>query len=182
MQHYITPPKYVQSIFSKKFILFLLVVAGFSGFSDMSQQHNKSQYAAIVVRNQYLQEQKFLNQTKQQIRFSHVAPVCRAICNHPPEKEVVIPKKVVKRVITTNQPGTVRLADIKEKPKNPNSIRISLVDAPVITAKTSRGPNGKLVGHCKGDKTRKSKKNSKGHVDTQCCLDPDEIPNPRCAY
>jgi hypothetical protein len=34
----------------------------------------------------------------------------------------------------------------------------------------------------KNDKPRKSPKNKKGHIDRQCCLDPDEIPNPWCAY
>lgn len=43
---------------------------------------------------------------------------------------------------------------------------------------------GKLVCAKKNDKPVKSKKNNKGkiHMDMECCLDPDEIPNPHCTY
>ncbi|MBD3238112.1 MAG: hypothetical protein GF332_00535 [Candidatus Moranbacteria bacterium] len=42
--------------------------------------------------------------------------------------------------------------------------------------------NGKYVCAKKNDKPSKSKKNPDGHMDMQCCLDPDEIPNPWCTY
>jgi hypothetical protein len=41
---------------------------------------------------------------------------------------------------------------------------------------------GKMVCSKKNDKPSKSKKNKKGHMDMECCLDPDEIPNPNCYY
>ncbi len=42
----------------------------------------------------------------------------------------------------------------------------------------------RLVCEKKHDKPGKSKKNNKGkiHLDMECCLDPDEIPNPHCYY
>ncbi len=42
--------------------------------------------------------------------------------------------------------------------------------------------DGKLVCAKKNDKPRKSKKNKPGHLDLECCLDPDETPNPWCTY
>lgn len=42
--------------------------------------------------------------------------------------------------------------------------------------------NGKYVCAKKNDKPTVSKKNPKGHMDMQCCLDPDEVPNPWCTY
>lgn len=43
---------------------------------------------------------------------------------------------------------------------------------------------GRLVCSKSNDKPGKSKKNNKGkiHMDMECCLDPDEIPNPNCYY
>ena len=44
--------------------------------------------------------------------------------------------------------------------------------------------NGKYVCKKKHDYVGKSKKNNKGylHLDLECCLDPDEYPNPWCTY
>lgn len=42
--------------------------------------------------------------------------------------------------------------------------------------------NGKLVCKKKDDKPGKSKQGKSQHWDQQCCLDPDEWPNPFCTY
>jgi hypothetical protein len=42
--------------------------------------------------------------------------------------------------------------------------------------------NGQLVCAKKNDKPSKSKKNKGKHMDMECCLDPDEYPNPHCYY
>lgn len=42
--------------------------------------------------------------------------------------------------------------------------------------------NGKSVCEHENDKPKKSKKTSKRHIDGECCLDPDEIPNSLCFY
>jgi len=42
--------------------------------------------------------------------------------------------------------------------------------------------NGKLVCAKKNDKPSKSDKNKGKHLDMECCLDPDEYPNPHCYY
>jgi hypothetical protein len=52
---------------------------------------------------------------------------------------------------------------------------------------TAKKPGGaKKVGNkyvCAGDDATKwSLQNPPGHLDTQCCLDPDETPNPWCSY
>jgi len=60
----------------------------------------------------------------------------------------------------------------KPKPPAPTARR------PVAAKKV----NGKLVCAKKNDKPRESKKTSKKHLDLECCLDPDEYPNPWCTY
>jgi hypothetical protein len=42
--------------------------------------------------------------------------------------------------------------------------------------------NGRMVCAKKNDKPSKSDKNKKKHLDMECCLDPDEYPNPHCYY
>jgi len=42
--------------------------------------------------------------------------------------------------------------------------------------------NGKRVCNHKNDHPHKSKQNKKKHMDMECCLDPDEIPNSNCYY
>ena len=55
------------------------------------------------------------------------------------------------------------------------------ITAPKPVAETKK-VNGKLVCAKKNDKPHKSKTNKKKHMDMECCLDPDEYPNPWCAY
>jgi len=81
-----------------------------------------------------------------------------------------VKKVVVQKVITP----------IPQDPKNPNSIVIDISQAPPPAS-------GKKVGDrwvCakKNDHPRKSTQGKGIHVDRQCCLDPDEIPNPWCDY
>lgn len=71
---------------------------------------------------------------------------------------------------------------ISKNMKNPNSVKIPFAQAPGISAKT-REENGRRVCEHKNDKGNKSKQDGKKvHIDRECCLDPDEIPNPRCYY
>lgn len=42
--------------------------------------------------------------------------------------------------------------------------------------------NGRLVCSKKNDHPSKSKKGKGRHMDMECCLDPDEYPNPNCHY
>ncbi len=60
---------------------------------------------------------------------------------------------------------------------------VKRITAPKPLAET-RNVGGKMMCAKKNDKPRKSKKNNKGkiHMDMECCLDPDEIPNPWCTY
>lgn len=50
-----------------------------------------------------------------------------------------------------------------------------------IYAKT-RIRNGERVCAKKHAPPEKSRQNSTGHIDTECCLDPGEIPNSNCYY
>lgn len=66
------------------------------------------------------------------------------------------------------------------KGQSPNSVRLVKAQAPLpVSAKKI---NGRYVCAEKSDSPRKSYKNGRAHIDRQCCLDPDEVPNPHCTY
>lgn len=66
--------------------------------------------------------------------------------------------------------------------KRTQATRMPVITAPKPTAKTKAGPGGKRVCAKKGDDPSRSNTHSKKHMDMECCLDPDEIPNPHCYY
>ncbi|QQR78221.1 MAG: hypothetical protein IPJ68_04010 [Candidatus Moraniibacteriota bacterium] len=70
---------------------------------------------------------------------------------------------------------------IPKQTKKPNQIVIPFSQAPPIASQV-RKVNGKNVCAHKDDDPHKSYQGKKVHIDRQCCLDPDEIPNPRCHY
>jgi len=73
---------------------------------------------------------------------------------------------------------TLNLIDIKRPKPIPAKPRIT---APMPYAYDKVG--GKRVCNKKNDRPSKSKNNNKkGHMDMECCLDPDETPNPNCYY
>jgi hypothetical protein len=55
------------------------------------------------------------------------------------------------------------------------------ITAPKPVAKTKNVGGKRMCAH-KNDKPKKSKTNKKKHMDMECCLDPDETPNPWCTY
>lgn len=65
----------------------------------------------------------------------------------------------------------------KAKPK-PKPVKITIP----IPASYKIDNLGRLVCAKKNDKPSKSKKNKRKHLDMECCLDPDEYPNPNCYY
>ncbi|MFZ5981995.1 MAG: hypothetical protein ACOYS2_00245 [Patescibacteria group bacterium] len=70
------------------------------------------------------------------------------------------------------------LIDI-EKPQ-PKAQPRRVVNAPMPVVYKREG--GRLVCDKKNDKPGRSKKTKKRHLDLECCLDPDEYPNPHCYY
>lgn len=69
------------------------------------------------------------------------------------------------------------LVDIKRPKPQPATPKIT-APMPVAAIRV----NGRLVCAKKNDHPFKSKKNKKKHLDMECCLDPDEYPNPHCYY
>jgi len=57
-------------------------------------------------------------------------------------------------------------------------------DKPAVVKKAPPRRVLKSMGSCrhKNDKPRKSKTKKHRHMDEDCCMDPDEWPNPRCQY
>lgn len=73
--------------------------------------------------------------------------------------------------------ATLSLIDIiRPKPVSPKP-RIT-APFPVSFKKVS----GRLVCAKSNDKPSKSKQNKGKHLDMECCIDPDEYPNPHCSY
>jgi len=58
---------------------------------------------------------------------------------------------------------------------------VKRISAPKPVAET-KSVGGKRTCAKKNDKPRKSKQHKSKHMDMECCLDPDEIPNPWCTY
>lgn len=80
-----------------------------------------------------------------------------------------------------NQPLVKKTAPIVSRPK----LAAGYV-APGIRAgyplSYKKDAQGRLVCATKNDKPAVSKKDKPTHIDMECCLDPDEIPNPHCYY
>lgn len=66
------------------------------------------------------------------------------------------------------------------KGTSPNSVRLAKAQSPPPVS--AKKVNGQWVCANKKDKPGKSDKNRRAHIDRQCCLDPDEVPNPHCTY
>ena len=87
--------------------------------------------------------------------------------------------------ITQNLPefisasSTFNLIDIVRPKPAPPAPKIT---APKPVATTKRDAQGRMVCAKKNDKPAKSKQNKGKHLDMECCLDPDEYPNPWCYY
>lgn len=75
--------------------------------------------------------------------------------------------------------STFNLIDIKRPKPAPAKPKIT---APKPIATTKRDAQGRMVCAKKNDHPAKSDKNKKKHLDMECCLDPDEYPNPHCYY
>jgi hypothetical protein len=75
--------------------------------------------------------------------------------------------------------STFNLIDIKRPKPVPPKPKIT---APKPVGKVKRDSLGRRVCVAKSDDPKKSSQNKKKHLDMECCLDPDEYPNPHCYY
>lgn len=73
--------------------------------------------------------------------------------------------------------STSELIDIKR-----SRVSTSKSISPMPTPVSYKRIEGKLVCAKKNDHPSKSDQNKKKHLDMECCLDPDEYPNPHCYY
>ena len=97
------------------------------------------------------------------------------------EKEFQSKKEVIKNFpefITVA--STFNLIDIKRPTPN-ISTRIKIA-APKPVAETARDSLGRMICKKKNDHPGKSDNGKGKHLDMECCLDPDEYPNPWCYY
>lgn len=91
------------------------------------------------------------------------------------------PTETASPAVTTKPVSTKKPVVAAAKPKLPSGYIAPGLKAgyPAIYKKDSQG---RLVCPTKNDKPAKSKKDKPTHIDMECCLDPDEIPNPHCYY
>lgn len=103
-----------------------------------------------------------------------ISPVFKNI----PGKEIDLKKQILKDFPEFfASAATFNLIEIQRakpivKPRTPSAPK------PVFYAKVG----GRMVCNKKNDHPKKSKQNKKRHLDMECCLDPDEYPNPWCSY
>ena len=94
--------------------------------------------------------------------------------------ESIFPANSGSEIIYTKSAGTSKNADVTS-PQKP-AISGGGIGQPGPILSEFDVVNGKRVCGYKNDHPQKSKKNSPGHIDAECCLDPDEIPNSLCYY
>lgn len=107
------------------------------------------------------------------------------------------PKSMNPMTATKNQPVVAPNGGVKKptvpaktdisapfpaKPKSVAKIETKSQVKAIALAAYKKDEKGRLVCSKKNDKPSKSDSNKKGHMDRECCLDPDEVPNPRCYY
>lgn len=88
----------------------------------------------------------------------------------------------IKKDLIENFPDFFSIAESFDLINIQRSTPAPKITAPKPTAKTKVGPGGKRTCAKKGDDPSRSDTHSKKHLDMECCLDPDEIPNPNCYY
>lgn len=75
------------------------------------------------------------------------------------------------------------LIETEKEVKEPKPvIRKPKITVPKPAAETKRDTQGRQICAKKNDKPSKSKKHKGRNMDMECCLDPDEYPNPWCYY
>lgn len=77
--------------------------------------------------------------------------------------------------------GAIKTFDLTDivRPKPQPVVKKINAPSPYMYKKDSAG---RKVCNKKNDHPSKSKQNKKKHLDMECCLDPDEYPNPNCYY
>jgi hypothetical protein len=94
------------------------------------------------------------------------------------EKTVQSEKEIIQNLPEfISASSTFNLIDIKRTKPVPVAPKIT-APLPVSAVRV----NGRLVCAKKNDHPGKSKKGKGKHLDMECCLDPDEYPNPHCHY
>lgn len=126
----------------------------------LSSGKNQRVLSVSVVEN--VSEQKIEKQEIQQVeRENKSEDVCVGEASNP--FDVVIETK---KEVNDSKP-------VIRKPK---------ITAPKPAAETKRDALGRMICAKDNDKPSKSKKHKGINMDMECCLDPDEYPNPWCYY
>lgn len=104
-----------------------------------------------------------------------------ALLKNPPVEEVSLspPVPTLPKPLPPKLPFYEKYVPVP-KGTSPNSVRLAKAQSPPPVS--AKKVNGKWVCANKKDKPGKSDKNRRAHIDRQCCLDPDEVPNPHCTY
>lgn len=104
----------------------------------------------------------------------NIAPIMKdgLVSNNDPMVEVS--DDLPEFFATVSQFENIDIVRPKPKPVQPKIIAPKPASYNVV--------NGRMVCEKNNDKPSKSDKNKKKHLDMECCLDPDEYPNPHCYY
>ena len=104
-----------------------------------------------------------------------ITPIVAAEDGAAEDQMIAVSQRVPEYFAAVSQFENIDIVRPKPKPA------VVKVDAPQ-SAWYKRDDLGRKVCAKKNDKPGKSKKDKKKHMDMECCLDPDEYPNPHCYY
>jgi hypothetical protein len=119
----------------------------------------------------------FFTFTKDQYIYNAV-PVKKAGLDFVEDQKMEILKEMPEFFAAVSTLDNIEIVR-KIVPKKAAVKKVITAPKPVVYKKDSLG---RRVCNKKNDKPGKSKQGKKKHLDMECCLDPDEYPNPHCYY
>jgi len=149
----------------------------FSEEVTLGEENNTFQKVNVGKDNACFEQTYFFSATKDNYLYD-IIPVAKDGAEAPENFEQDVSKNFpeYKEVVSSLKFIPIsRLAAKKAAPAKPRITAPRPVSAKLV--------GGKLVCAKKNDKPGKSQNGNKpGHMDMECCLDPDETPNPWCTY
>lgn len=148
----------------------------FSSDLTLGEENNVFQKVGVDKDNACFEPTYFFSIKKDNYLFD-IIPVAKDGAENPENIEQDVSKNFpeYKEVVSSFKFIAVSKPAVKTAPAKPKITAPRPVSAKVV--------GGRLVCAKKNDKPSKSKNGNKpGHLDLECCLDPDETPNPWCSY
>lgn len=155
---------YALSFFA--FLIFSVIVVFIH--NDMLKTHDSRYQSIMKAADKDITENIILPEDKTVLETLEVQEMENTPAEEPEEN-------------TKNVPAEKIAPQKRIKNINKNVIA-GAINAPSLSGSFKKDNQGRKVCSSKSDDPHKSNQNTSVHIDKECCLDPDEIPNPRCHY